>query len=155
MFQLEPPGPSGTTYNWFVNGEPQDDMGNPATVVMPTMGDMATITVQWLNSQGCFEMASTTVGLEEPDIEFPNAFTPNGDGENERFRPRVVGPANLDELLVFNRWGQVVYQGNDPDGWDGRFKGEPAPPEVYVYLATFRFPNGDEIEYKGDVTLIR
>ena len=67
----------------------------------------------------------------------------------------MTGPAVLDEMLIFNRWGQVVYEGNDPNGWDGRFDGEPAPAEVYVYLAKFRFPNGDQLEYKGDLTLIR
>ena len=54
-----------------------------------------------------------------------------------------------------NRWGQVVYEGADSEGWDGDFSGKQAPPEVYVYLATFRYPNGDKEEHKGDVTLIR
>ena len=71
------------------------------------------------------------------------------------FRAMEQGPAELDVLLIFNRWGQLVFESGDPDGWDGTFKGEPAPPEVYVYLAKYRFPNGEIREFKGDVTLIR
>ena len=153
--QLDPPGPAGSSYEWYVDGELQDDTGNPAIITFGTQFSEAEVKVVWTNSEGCMEMASTTYELVEPGIQFPNAFTPNGDGTNDMFRPQVTGPAVLDELLVFNRWGQVVYEGSNPDGWDGRFKGELAPPEVYAYLGTFRFPNGDKIEYKGDVTLIR
>jgi hypothetical protein len=58
-------------------------------------------------------------------------------------------------MLVFNRWGQVVYEGTDEDGWNGRREGEVAPPEVYTYVIKLRNPNGQIILEKGDVTLIR
>ena len=153
--QLDPAGPPGTQYEWYVDGVLQDDTGNPAIITFGTQMAQAEVKVVWINSQGCMQMATMTYELVEPGIQFPNAFTPNNDGTNDMFRPQVTGPAVLDELLVFNRWGQVVYEGSDPDGWDGRFKGELAPPEVYAYVGMFRFPNGDKIEYKGDVTLIR
>ncbi len=66
------------------------------------------------------------------------------------------GEAELVEMLVFNRWGQVVYKGSSDEGWDGRYNGKPAPPEVYTYLVKLRNPhNGRISQMKGDVTLIR
>jgi gliding motility-associated-like protein len=152
--ELQPPGPAGATYQWFLNGVLQNDTGPSAMITFSDAGP-ANVSVIWTNSSGCEETASVDYLIDPADVKFPNAFTPNGDGDNELFRPRITGVGVLDNLLVFNRWGQLVYEGSDPDGWDGKFNGEDVPPEVYVYLGTVRFPNGDTQEYKGDVTLIR
>lgn len=152
--ELQPPGPAGTVYQWLLNGEVLADTGPSAMITFSNSGENI-VEVLWTNSSGCMQRASVVYIVDEANIKFPNAFTPNRDGDNDLFRPRVVGVGVLDDLLVFNRWGQLVYQGSDPEGWDGRFNGTDAPPEVYVYLATIRFPNGDKQEYKGDVTLIR
>ncbi|RLD22239.1 MAG: hypothetical protein DRI69_01765 [Bacteroidetes bacterium] len=152
--ELQPPGADGTDYQWFVDGVLQDDIGNPAMVTFPNEGP-STVTVFWTNDNGCVEEASIVYFIDPAGINFPNAFTPNGDGTNDTFRPTITGNGILDELLVFNRWGQLVYQGSDLIGWNGDFNGEIAPAEVYAYRAIFLFAGGGKEEFKGDVTLIR
>jgi gliding motility-associated-like protein len=90
-------------------------------------------------------------------LELPNAFTPNGDGKNDVFRVLNAVKAENLELLIFNRWGQLIYQTKDwKKGWDGRIKGELQPTGVYVWL--LRYTNRQtkqKLEQKGTMTLIR
>lgn len=92
---------------------------------------------------------------------FPNVFTPNGDLVNDEFKP--VMDCNPDilfyEMKVFNRWGQVVFQTDDPMiGWDGSFRGKASSMDVYVWKMNYRYAkNFQELEknFSGDVSLIR
>lgn len=92
-------------------------------------------------------------------IDIPNAFTPNGDGENDYFFPRQLLSKNLIRfnMQIVNRWGQVVFQSNNTDGrgWDGSFNGVSQPPGVYLYQISVTIHPGTEEQYTGNVTLIR
>ena len=92
-------------------------------------------------------------------IEVPNAFTPNGDGVNDLFRPVVERncPVSIYSLSVYNRWGQLVYSTVDLlSGWDGHFRGKPAEAGVYMYYIQFKGGvEGTAKELKGDLLLIR
>jgi gliding motility-associated-like protein len=92
-------------------------------------------------------------------IDIPNAFSPNGDGENDYFFPRQLLSKRLSgfRMQVFNRWGQVVFETERKDGrgWDGTFNGKPQPQGVYIYLVDADFVNGRKENYKGNVTLLR
>ncbi len=87
---------------------------------------------------------------------FPSAFSPNGDGRNDR--ARLVGDLVLVQdfyLRIYNRWGQVVYETQDPtEGWDGTFNGRKADIGSYYYLVKF-IQNGEEEQMKGDLMLVR
>ncbi|MEO5906579.1 MAG: T9SS type B sorting domain-containing protein, partial [Saprospiraceae bacterium] len=63
----------------------------------------------------------------------------------------------IEEFLIFNRWGQLVYEAPQGDlaGWDGIWKDKPAPSDTYVYSAKFKYPNGRTEVAKGDVALLR
>jgi len=91
--------------------------------------------------------------------DIPNAFTPNGDGENDYFFPRTKLSQSVHKfnMQVFNRWGQLVFKTTNINGrgWDGRFNDKNQPMGVYVYLIEVAYANGREEEYKGNVTLIR
>ncbi|MBU8893049.1 MAG: PKD domain-containing protein [Bacteroidales bacterium] len=88
-------------------------------------------------------------------ISFPNAFTPNGDGLNDVFRPVSEGVIKY-ELLVYTRWGELIFTTKDLSaGWDGKIQGEYAKPEVYVWKAEGKFTNGRAFELAGDITLIK
>ncbi len=90
-----------------------------------------------------------------PGIFAPNAFTPNGDGINERFLLKGVY-AETFNMKVFSRWGLLLFETNDIDeGWNGTFKGEPVAEGVYVFVATGRGYNGKPFTVKGSITLIR
>lgn len=89
----------------------------------------------------------------------PDAFTPNGDGRNDRFRPRASGDQIfIRHFEVYNRWGQLVWKGYGQgavDGWDGMFGGKPADIGTYFYVIDIETPSGGTIAQKGDVILIR
>lgn len=111
---------------------------------------------------GCVYTASVNVEVEEPQVAVPNAFSPNGDAMNDFFNIAFEGnPGNLTilEFKVFNRWGQLVYDNENPGrGWDGTFNGKPQPTEVYFYMISVGLANGEahsESPFRGDVTLLR
>lgn len=90
-------------------------------------------------------------------IAFPNAFTPNNDGKNDHFHVLNAVKALDFELIVFNRWGQVVFKTNNwKDGWDGTFNGVDQGTGTFVWFARFRNRDTNElIQQKGTVVLIR
>ena len=96
------------------------------------------------------------------NVYIPSAFSPNEDGKNDRFH--VFGDetvVNIRSFLIFNRWGEPVYEGynlppNDPAyGWDGNFREQPMNPAVFAYVAEIEFSDGDVELFYGDVTLAR
>lgn len=89
-------------------------------------------------------------------IEFPTAFTPDGNGENDFFRPAAYDGIGEYHLIIYNRWGQVVYETENPDfGWNGKFRGKPAVQDVYAWRVRGKYRNGQPFEKSGSVTLIR
>ena len=87
----------------------------------------------------------------------PNAFTPNGDGNNDLFRVKAKGVA-LYRLQVYNRWGQLIFQTNNmAQGWDGRYKGQLQPFGTYVYFVQYAYyGRGKELlQQKGSFTLLQ
>jgi gliding motility-associated-like protein len=70
-------------------------------------------------------------------IWFPNGFSPNGDGKNDTYKA-VYDNVETYNLLIFDRWGSLVFESNDIDiGWDGNIDGTPAPTGVYVFKAQY------------------
>lgn len=88
-------------------------------------------------------------------LEVPNAFTPNSDGLNDRFAPLGVD-FELISFRVYNRWGELLYETNDPNAsWDGTYKGEACEQGVYTWVVSFRDDLGQEQIDSGNVTLLR
>lgn len=89
---------------------------------------------------------------------FPDAFTPNADGENDVWE-MIFHESSLDgEVAVYNRWGELIYQHGDVSSvnWNGyNMNGTPAPPGVYVYVAKIIQKTDRECVLKGSVSLIR
>lgn len=111
-----------------------------------------------VDSFGCRQTASKDIVVfPSCYLAVPTAFTPNGDGKNDFFRVLNAVKAENLELLVFNRWGQLLFKtANWKQGWDGRINGEPQPTGVYVWL--LRYTSRDtkkKVEQKGTVTLVR
>jgi len=112
-----------------------------------------TLTIQSL--ENCVAQDSITIQVEEESfIAVPNAFSPNGDGFNDRLEvftgASVVGILNMQ---IFNRWGGLIYEGNS--FWDGFVNGEEASMGTYVYLIEAELFSGEIIKLQGDVTLLR
>lgn len=91
-------------------------------------------------------------------INYPTAFTPNGDGVNDSFRP-VSDCRFLEyDFKIFNRWGQSVFASTNFDtAWDGNTGGQPAPSDLYVFTLKYRtaVPGTGEVFAKGEVALLR
>ena len=88
-------------------------------------------------------------------VLFPTAFSPNGDGLNDNFRPIFNGFHNFHEFRVVNRWGQTVFESaNSNPSWDGNFNGVPQDMGVYYYFIKYDC-GGNTIEERGDCTLVR
>lgn len=86
----------------------------------------------------------------------PSAFSPNGDGNNDVFRPRAVGYRSVDYFRVFNRYGQMVWESKDfSQGWDGTFNGNKADIGTYFYMLKMVDRFGQPQTAKGDVILVR
>lgn len=115
---------------------------------------------EFIDLGGCEQSGTVVVTSKLPDTEMyiPNAFTPNGDGINDIFKPSV---SDLDEynLKIFNRWGLELFDTSDPDaGWNGSSNGGDyfVPPGTYVYLIKYSgVCNKDVIEETGFVTVLR
>ncbi|MEO5641844.1 MAG: CotH kinase family protein [Bacteroidia bacterium] len=86
----------------------------------------------------------------------PTAFSPNGDGQNDMFFVHGINPLLGAEIVIFNRWGQQVFQTKDMNwGWDGNQGGQPCPSGVYAYyLKAFNADGKVEIK-SGNITLMR
>ena len=61
--------------------------------------------------------------LQQTLVASPTAFTPNGDGLNDTYRPILIGLGEITSFSIFNRWGSLIYSSGDPNlGWDGTFR---------------------------------
>ncbi len=98
-------------------------------------------------------------------VLIPNAFSPNlgatgsgggmSDGKNDIFLPITRGVVEF-ELLIFNRWGELLFESRDPDlGWDGTYKGKLCQQDVYIYKLAASYEDGERVVRVGDVNLIR
>ena len=85
-----------------------------------------------------------------------NAFSPNGDGSNDIFRPSVMGKMKQYELMVHNRYGQMIFTTHSPTvGWDGTIKGTPQNAGYFVWQCRYKIRN-ELVKYaKGIVFLMR
>lgn len=133
----------------------------PAPLAFPTETTLYTLEVR--NAKGCKESDQIRLFVK-PDraIYFPTGFSPNGDQINDVWMIYGgLGVELVEELHIFNRWGESVYDifdfqtDNPVYGWDGRQRGQPAPPAVYAFYALVRYKDGKRIVHKGEITLLR
>lgn len=109
------------------------------------------------DANGCPARDSVLVSTccAEAGIFVPNVFSPNGDGHNEVFRAFHNDICIEFTLSVYDRWGELIWQGTEPEAvWDGKFRGKSAPTGVYVWVLEIREGRKTELK-KGNVTLLR
>ena len=109
-----------------------------------------------INDFGCPDtLCQPVVAVSNPDVYVPNAFTPDGDGLNETFRPVLNGFEKWSyAFLVFDRWGEQVHYTRDRHAaWDGTCRGKPVKGDVYVWKVVLN-RDGDERVYYGHVTVV-
>jgi gliding motility-associated-like protein len=145
----------GTSYVWTpavsLNAT---NIPNPVTTTLVTTNYKVKVT----SANGCFKEDSVTVyfnGGTQSNLMIPNAFTPNKDLVNDVFKVSFGGAKKF-EMLVYNRWGELVFRSTDPSkGWDGNYRSKPQPQGVYIYLVTGEGICGGKVQRKGTVMLMR
>lgn len=106
------------------------------------------------DKNGCMDTICKTEIISLP-IGVPNAFSPNGDGQNDLFMI-YGGPFKEVQLKIYNNWGELIFQSDKQSmGWDGRVKGVDQPPGVYLYTIYCISEDDQEHKLSGDVTLLR
>jgi len=145
---------TGSNYVW----SPAAGLDDPYSANPVATGTQEiTYKVQVNNSFGC--SLTDTVHIKYytgPEIYIPAAFTPNGDGMNDIFRPFPVGIQKLEFFRVYNRWGDLVYQTQAYlAGWDGRVNGREAAAGTYIYEVRGKDLNNKTVFKKGTVLLLR
>lgn len=146
---------NGAIYTWTEDGEVLD--GNGASItVRPDEEGTATYEVTVMEG-GCEATASITFEVTPSILQMPNVFVPedNNDEANRTFGPVVTGEIEVQEFVIYSRWGQVIYESSDGTPWDGLRDGKEAPMDVYVYRVRYIDAQGADQEERGDVTLIR
>jgi gliding motility-associated-like protein len=109
---------------------------------------------------GCSDTASQAILVEEPLIYYiPNTFTPDNDQFNPTFKPVMTQGMDIFgyQLLIFNRWGEVLFESNDAEfGWDGTYGGNVVQDGTYVWKIRYRLIGVDKPQERmGHVNLIR
>jgi len=127
-------------------------LGNPPGLIDSTMSPTDTTFLHFPPSSlaGCYRVTAVDSFNNESDpselvcvdicldYELPNVFTPNGDGSNDYWKPGPYTFVEKVDMKVYNRWGALVFQTEDPDiNWDGRFRNtnKLVTPGVYYYIA--------------------
>lgn len=142
--------PTGTykTYWWSTDEHQQNIIVNHPGVYW----------LQVTNEKDCPGKDSVLVTAKDCLIGFfmPTAFTPNNDGKNDLFKPVIGGVVSLYKLIIYNRWGQTVFQTATPSkGWDGKTAGSDPTPQVYIWTCTYQLQGEPTKTERGTVTLIR
>ena len=149
-----------STYEWYYNNllfsTNKDEHQSFAL-----SGDYC-FTLVAITDAGCKDTVTHCGSIYEKELVFfPNAFSPNGDNLNDGFGPvfyNVVFDNMKDyTFAIYNRWGQLVFETDNPQArWNGLTKNNGMMEAgVYYYYCKFTTPHGDVYDKKGDITLIR
>ncbi|MBV9961897.1 MAG: gliding motility-associated C-terminal domain-containing protein [Parafilimonas sp.] len=148
----------GTIYHWspsFNLSNP--DIANPIATFMESPDTMI-YSVKVSTPEGCSANDSIKIFIFEtkPEIFIPTAFTPNGDGRNDVFKPTVAGMKQLFYFRVYNRWGQLLFSTSQANqGWNGIYDGQKQASGTYVYdVRAIDYTNKPYFK-KGTFVLIR
>jgi gliding motility-associated-like protein len=152
-----------TNFLWSPGGDLADSTSG-TTVITPKQGGQFKYVLKMIEGT-CTTSDTLNVKVVDPNdldctkLYVPNAFTPNGNGINERFY--ISNPETVDEIVSFevlDAWGGRMYYTKDKKpsdgGWDGTFNGSPVNPQVYLWKARYKC-KGQELSQFGSVTLIK
>ncbi len=117
------------------------------------------ITLKAVSANGCIDSLTLEDAVFVSDkffIDFPTAFTPNGDGKNDLLVP-VYNLVRKCRVEIYSRGGQLVFRTDDFENtfWDGTFNGHKQPVDVYILRYAGQYDSGKYFEGVKEITLIR
>jgi gliding motility-associated-like protein len=148
-------GTGATTYIWSPNTAISD-----IHVASPEVNPTATTTyiVEGIDANGCINFDSVLVVVKPSTcaVAIPSGFSPNNDGKNDVFKVLSGCSISNFNMLIVNRWGEIVFESADQSvGWDGMYKEREQPINTYVFYVTGLFDNAEKLNLTGTITLIR
>lgn len=141
-------------YTWAPSIYCENNRSADPKVIIP---NTLVFTVVGTNEKGCSQSDTITVFYKgKTVVRIPNAFTPDNDQLNDKIRPIIICDFILSEFAIYNRWGQQMFISYDiKDAWDGKHNGVLCDMDVYYYYAKGKNNSGEDLVFKGDITLIR
>jgi len=141
-------------YIWSPSNYLDDPLSDHPMAILPAS---QTYYLSGITAEGCSGYDTIHIKVYKgPDIYVPNAFTPNGDGLNDVFRPILPGVKELLYFSVYNRWGQLVFTTKEiGNGWDGRINGVIQEAGTFVWVLKVKTFEGNTIDKNGPLLLIR
>jgi gliding motility-associated-like protein len=145
------------SYLWTAT--PSDITLTAPTTLNPivTPASTTTYTLTATNAVGCNSSDDITVTVIPYCIKVKNAFSPNGDGINDKWKiyDQYDCLTNI-SLTVFNRYGSKVYESTDyRNDWEGTYKGKALPDGTYYAVIEFKLVSGKKFVTKTDLTIVR
>jgi len=132
---------------------------NPSFTFPEGIAGTYPVTLSVMTNLGCTDTVQYMMTIIEDIIFYaPNSFTPNGDNHNQTWKPVIQGIDIYSfELLIFNRWGEVIWENHDPEqGWDGTYNGKIVPTGSYAWIAKVKKPQNDGKEtFSGNINLLK
>ena len=131
------------SYEWVFNDGTTSTETSPTHVFAPDEYGEFEIKLTATSQFGCVDVTFGSVTVKEELVYYvPNSFTPNGDGDNDIFLPIFTSGYDPNEfsLLIFNRWGQIIFESYDPKaGWKGTLgeNGEIVQDGTYTWKIEF------------------
>lgn len=147
------PGSFGT-YTWTL---PDGSTSNSRTIIANEPGEYRVL----LTASGCeFDIRTTVLEDCQPKVFAPDAIKPNSSiAQNRTFSVFANDYVGDFQIIIFNRWGTIVYESNNKNfEWDATdLGGVPVPPGLYAYIINFRSTdaNGRTYEQRGGVNVVR
>jgi gliding motility-associated-like protein len=137
-----------------------DTLNCPNPKVSPLITTTFAVTVE--NAHGCIASDTLTITvLNQQSLFIPSAFSPNGDGLNDRFEFDILG-VKFADVRIFDRWGNIIFEKENQkngigqnEGWDGTFKGAPVQLDTYVYHIVAKYFDGTEKKITGTIAVMR
>jgi gliding motility-associated-like protein len=141
-------------WDWDMGNGELSNMHSPSTTYDPW--GWYDIELIAYNEIGCADTARKAVYVK-PEFYFyaPNAFTPDGNRFNNVYEVSVIGATEF-EFLIFNRWGELIYESYDPYfRWEGDYNGVIIQDQVLVYKAQIKDLEGNMHLFEGIITLLK
>ena len=133
-------------------------LAQPVRELLPGAYSLRTV-----DRRGCSDTLTVVIPAGDCPVYLPSAFSPNGDGRNDVFRPQFWSGAEgtVIQFSVHDRWGGALYQSGEREltdpglGWDGRARGRPMEPGTYLYVFIWRSTTGIVRRHAGEIVLLR
>lgn len=155
----------GNNSEWYLNGEFIATDDNPILDLSQILDDFEVQLILTDTETGCSSDKIISFPIDsfvtetKYEITYPNIFTPNNDMTNDYFTADITmdkpDQVEIITFQIFNRWGNLIYDNTNPLGWDGTYKGEPVPSDVYAYFIQVEIGGCNTETKKGNVTIVR